>query len=114
MNDVASPDKLARIRELNDKVRRGFTGGRIMITAGVAALPDVEKAKVVEAFRSFDAFNEDNDPHGEHDMVFLDVEGSSYIGKCDYYDVDERYLSDDPSDPTITKRVWVLMRADEY
>jgi hypothetical protein len=111
---VDAPSKVERIRELNDQVRRGFTGGRIMITSGIAAMPDAEKAKVLEAFRSFNDFNEENDPHGEHDMVFLKVEGSSYIGKCDYYDVDERYLSDDPSDPKITKRVWVLMRADEY
>lgn len=112
--DIQAPDKLARIRELNDEVRRGFTGGRIMITSGIAALPEAEKARVLEGFRSFDDFDGENDPHGEHDMVFFKVEGSSYIGKCDYYDVDERYLSDDPSDPKITKRVWVLMRADEY
>lgn len=112
--DVDSPSKVARIRELNDQVRRGFTGGRIMITSGVAALPEAEKAKTLEAFRSFNDFNDDNDPHGEHDMVFLDVDGQKYIGKCDYYDLDERYLSDDPSDPKKTKRVWVLMRADEY
>lgn len=31
-------------------------------------------------------FNEDNDPHQEHDMAFVDVMGEKFFFKIDYYD----------------------------
>ena len=36
-----------RIRELNDNLRRTFLGGRVMLTAGVDALPPNLKAQVL-------------------------------------------------------------------
>ena len=39
-------DKSARIRQLNDAFRRTFVGGRVMMTAGVDALPDMVKAAI--------------------------------------------------------------------
>jgi hypothetical protein len=106
--------KVARIRELNDQLRRTFQGGRIVRTSSIAHLPDLEQERIYTALKKFEDFKPENDPNGEHDMVFFDVDGSAYIAKIDYYDVDERLLSDDPSDPKITKRVMTIMRADEY
>src|SRR6266852_5591453 len=68
-------DKTARIRELNDAFRRTFVGGRVMLTAGVDALADAEKAAVLAKVRTFDAFSGDNDPHNEHDFVSFEHEG---------------------------------------
>jgi hypothetical protein len=114
MNDVISPTSLARTRDLNDQLRRTFTGGRVMRSSSIAGLPDLEQERIYAALKKFEAFDDNNDPHGEHDMAFFDVDGSAYIAKIDYYDVDERFLSDDPSDPKVTKRVMTIMRADEY
>jgi len=72
-------DKSARIRRLNDAFRRTFVGGQVMMTAGVNALPDTVKAAVLTKVRTFDAFNGDNDPHGEHDFVSFDHEGAKYF-----------------------------------
>ena len=60
--------KSARIRELNDAFRRTFAGGKVTMTAGVYALPDMVKAAALQKAATFDQFNEDNDPHGEHDF----------------------------------------------
>ena len=112
--DVLSKEKLAQIRALNDGLRTAFTGGQVLLSSTVAALPLEAKAKVLAALQGFAAFTESNDPHGEHDFGSFEVEGTVYCFKVDYYDVDMRYLSDDPSDPKVTKRVLTLMRSDEY
>ena len=107
-------DKTAHIRELNDALRRTFAGGRVMLTAGVDALLNAEKAAVLAKVRTFDAFNGDNDPHGEHDFVSFDHEGAKYFAKMDYYDPGMCHASEEPDDASKTVRVLTVMRTDEY
>jgi hypothetical protein len=107
-------DKSARIRQLNDAFRQTFVGGKVMMTAGVNALPDTVRAVVLTKVRTFDAFNGDNDPHGEHDFFSFDHEGTTYFAKLDYYDPDMCHGSDEPADALKTIRVLTVMRADEY
>jgi Protein of unknown function (DUF3768) len=59
--------KSAKIRALNDRFRKSLTGGRVMMTAAVSALPDDVRARAIELTRTFDDFTPDNDPHNEHD-----------------------------------------------
>lgn len=114
MDDVLSPTKLAMIRQLNDRLRMQFIGGRVMLTSSVAQLEEDAKVRVLTAIRGFTSFDDGNDPHSEHDMVFVEVDGERYWAKIDYYDTDMRYLSDDPSDQNITKRVMTIGHASEY
>ena len=107
-------DKTARIRDLNDIFRRTFAGGKVMLTAGVNALSDADKAAVLAKVRAFDAFDADNDPHGEHDFAVIEHDGERYFAKLDYYAPDLRHGSEDPADPSQTIRVLTVMRADEY
>jgi hypothetical protein len=44
--------RIARIRELNDAFRRTFSGGRVMLTCGVDALPDLIKARALQLVAS--------------------------------------------------------------
>ena len=113
MNSVP-PSKTQRIRQLNDTLRTTFAGGKVMLTAGVNALPDEEKATVLSKVRTFDDFNRDNDPHGEHDFVTFLHDGTTYFAKIDYYSPDMQGGSEDPTDPEKTTRVLTIMRADEY
>jgi Protein of unknown function (DUF3768) len=114
MNSIPAVTKTQRIRLLNDTFRTTFVGGKVMLTAGVDALPDEVKATVLSSVRTFADFNGDNDPHGEHDFVNFKHDGTTYFAKIDYYSPDMQGGSEDPADPTLTTRVLTIMRADEY
>jgi hypothetical protein len=107
-------DNSAKIRTLNDRLRKSLTGGRVMMTAAVSALPDDVRARVIELTRAFDNFTPDNDPHKEHDFGSFEIDGQEFFFKHDYYDKSMRSGSEDPSDPEKTTRVLTVMRADEY
>jgi len=102
------------IRKLNDSFRSTFIGGTVMITNGVEGLPALDRSTLLRAVRAFEAFNSDNDPHGEHDFGSIDLDGSRYFWKIDYYDATMDGGSPDPSDPAVTRRVLTIMRAEEY
>ena len=78
--------KRAKIRALNDAFRKTFWGGRVMMTAGVAALENPVRNAVVEKIKAFDAFDENNDPWGEHDFVSVEHDGQTYFAKIDLYE----------------------------
>lgn len=103
-----------RIRRLNDEFRRTFVGGRIVLTSGVATLPEFIRAGILACTRTFNDFTEDNDPHGEHDFGRFEVEGHVVYWKIDYYDENVQYGSEDPADPERTTRVMTIMLAQEY
>ena len=105
-----------RIRELNDNFRKTLdpTLGRVMLTAGVDALPSDVRAMTMRKVATFDAFSGDNDPHGEHDFGSFDLAGQKFFWKIDYYSLDLQGGSEDPSDPVVTMRVLTLMLAMEY
>ena len=107
-------DRTARIRALNDQLRRSGTGGRIMLTAGIAALPAEATAAIVAAVQRFDGFSADNDPHGEHDFGLVDAAGERVFFKIDYYNPSLTLHSDDAADPAVTARVLTIMLASEY
>jgi len=104
----------AKIRELNDRFRTTMTGGRVMLTAGVDALPSDVKAMVIRRVATFSDFSADNDPHGEHDFGSFALAGRKFFWKIDAYDADMQFGSEDPADPTKTTRVLTIMLASEY
>lgn len=108
----------ARVRELNDNLRRNiFTPnamGEIILTAGAAALKDDDRNALINEVRCFEDFNEGNDPYQEHDFGAIDFKGEKYFWKIDYYDRAKEYHSPDKSDPNLTCRVLTIMQACEY
>ena len=103
-----------KIRTLNDAFPTTMTGGRVMLTAGVDALPSDVKALVIRRVATFSEFTADNDPHLEHDFGSFGLAGRTFFFKLDYYDAAMEHGSDDPSDPTQTTRVLTIMLAEEY
>jgi len=103
-----------RIRALNDAFRTTFSGGKVMMTAGVDALSNVLKGLLIAKVQAYDGFTADNDPHGEHDFGALDFLGKKFFWKIDYYDAAIEFGSEDPADPSKTIRVLTIMLAEEY
>jgi Protein of unknown function (DUF3768) len=103
-----------RIRMLNDQLRRHLTGGRAVMTPGIAALGSEAVHRLALTIATFDDFCTANDPHGEHDFGMFEFESASILFKIDYYDTNLEFGSPDPADPAVTKRVITLMLAEEY
>jgi hypothetical protein len=111
-----------RIRRINDDLRRYFASApdrvpgpfQILITPGAGALAPEAFAELIGKVEAFDAFTADNDPHDEHDFGAVEVAGSRFFWKIDYYDLALRHHSPDASNPALTRRVLTIMRADEY
>ena len=103
-----------RIRALNDAFRRSFVGGTVVVTAGLKSLSADQRRLILARIRAFDNFNEDNDPHGEHDFGLIDDSDVRCFWKIDYYDTDIELMSPDPADASVTTRVLTVMLAEEY
>lgn len=102
------------IQRLNDNFRKTFTGGRILVTAGINAMSQDDVAQILSRVRNFNDFTTANDPYGEHDMACFDYKGQRIFWKIDYYDRNLQYLSEDPADVSKTIRVMTIMKASEY
>ena len=111
---MSDKKKVAEVRRLNDLLRCHQKGGRIVATRGVADLGPFVSQRILAAVASFDAFNGENDPYGEHDCATLEVEGTRVLWKIDYYDKTLSKGSEDPSDPEVTTRVLTVMLIEEY
>ena len=102
------------IKTLNDNFRKTFTGGQVLLTAGINAKPTDDVANILSMVRNFNKFTPDNDPYGEHDFGSFDYKSDKIFWKRDYYDKNYQYLSENPSNPNITNRVMTVMLASEY
>ena len=75
-----------RIAALNDRFRRTFAGGKVVMTAGIAALAaTAEREEIVRAVRTLRPSTL-MDPYGEHDFGAIEVSGRRIFWKIDYYD----------------------------
>jgi hypothetical protein len=107
-------DSAERVRQLNDAFRRSFVGGVVVVTAGFESLPAERRRGILAKIRAFDEFDQDNDPHGEHDLGLVEVGGVRCLWKIDHYDKEMELMSADPANPEVTTRVLTVMLADEY
>ena len=116
MNDNAPSQRrdVLRIRILNDEFRRTLAGGRVMMTAGVRALPAEAIVEVLRQVVLFKDFTDANNPHGEQDFGAFEVAGQLINFKIDYYDTSLKFGSPNPADPKVTTRVLTIMLAREY
>jgi len=85
-----------------------------MLTFGVNRLPPNALAELLSKVRTFESFENDSDPHGEHDFGSIEANGEKYFWKIDYYDKTMEFGSPDPSDTKVTTRGLTITRADEY
>jgi Protein of unknown function (DUF3768) len=108
---MADDARRARVRALNDAFRTTMTGGSVMMTAGVHALPSDVQAMVIRRVATFSNFNKENDPHGEHDFGSFEVAGRKIFWKIDLYE--DPGVKGVDAQPTTT-RVLTIMLAEEW
>jgi hypothetical protein len=111
---ITDATRVERVRALNDSFRRTLMGGRVLMTSGIQALGSEQIAGLLMKLRTFDAFDEGNDPHGEHDFGSFEHARERIFWKLDYYDPTLSHGSEDPADPSKTVRVLTIMLAEEY
>lgn len=102
------------IRELNDRFRASFEGGKVLVTCGIQALGPAATAVILHDVSRFDDFTPANDPYGEHDFGALKWRDQTIFWKIDYYDEKLEFASADATDPAQTTRVLTIMLASEY
>lgn len=121
-----SPEVIARskvIGEQNDQFRgtwgADFTiPGRIVQTAGVAALDFAWQVQIMTTVMKFSEFTEDNDPYLHRDFgafkLTIDGQTKRFFWKIDLYDRAYQYGSDDSANTDATRRVLTIMLTSEY
>ncbi|KZY52122.1 hypothetical protein A3734_19710 [Sulfitobacter sp. HI0054] len=121
--DLDPVQEATRIAAQNDAFRRSILGttpvadapqGQFVMTRGVAELGLEARLELTRRVAAFDAFTNDSDPHGWHEMGVIDFEDTTVWFKVDLYDVDYTYGSPEPSDPEQTRRVLTLLLPSEY
>ena len=105
---------MSRVRELNDALRTTLEGGRVLITAGVGALPPVLACEALQKVRTFNNFTPHNDPYGDHDFGRFELAGRKFLWRIDCYDKSLTFGSEEPADPEQTTRVLTIMLAEDH
>ncbi|WP_255005441.1 DUF3768 domain-containing protein [Roseovarius sp. M141] len=111
-----------RIAEQNDQFRKhvltggpaGTPQGRIVMTRAVAEVGPTFQMEVTRAVMADETFTEDNDPYGDHTFGAVTVQGRKVWWKIDLYDLDYRWGSETPDDPSQTRRVLTVMFPSDY
>ena len=102
------------IATLNDKFRRSFINGEVLLSAGIAAMSSEDKANIISMVQNFNDFTPSNDVYGEHDFLSIDYKGNKIFAKIDYYDLNYEFMSENPANPDITNRVLTILLSCEY
>jgi len=105
-----------KIRELNDLYRKTSDEkiGQTVLTRSVADMDIADRENIVSLTRNFDSFNEENDPHGEHDFFSFEYLGVKFMAKFDYYDKTLKHGTEFPEDPDRCTRVLTIMCASDW
>ena len=112
----------SNIAAINDRFRvslglpafNGGIPGRVVMTAGIAALSSDDITIILDKVRQFRTFTRDSDPHDEHDFGAFEHAGERLFWKIDYYGPDLESGSEDPADLSKTVRVLTIMFASEW
>ena len=102
------------IARLNDALRKEGVGGILVVSLGVKAIEGFNTDDLTKAIMTYDAFNADNDLHGERDFGKFTLWGEDCFWKIDYYDIDLKFGSEDPNDADKTARVLTVMLPSEW
>ena len=110
MTDVSTNTRT--LAALNDQARSTLSGCTVYFTRGVLNLGYDDR--LLEKLKSYSDFTPENDPYGEHDFGAFDLDDVRIWWKIDYYDVQMKHASPDPTDPGCTTRVLTVLLPEEW
>lgn len=118
-NNAPDAAQVESIRNLNDEFRAQKTSlstalGQWVKSQGIHHLPWGTQWEILERIKQYNAFDEANDPWGEHDFGSFKHKDHKVFWKIDYYDIGLKRASTNPADPKVTCRVLTVMLAEEY
>lgn len=105
---------ISEIALQNDNFRKHLSQGTLVLTQGIRSNTKEDLKEIITKVRTFDTFDENNDPYGERDFGAFDYKGKRIFWKIDNYDQEFLYLSPDVSNPRLTNKVLTVMYAEEY
>ena len=105
---------ISEIALQNDNFRKHLSQGTLVLTQGIRSNTKEDLEAIITKVRTFDTFDENNDPYGERDFGAFDYKGKKIFWKIDNYDQEFLYLSPDVSNPRVTNKVLTIMYAEEY
>ena len=105
---------ISEIALQNDNFRKHLSQGTLVLSQGIRSNTKEDLEAIITKVRTFDTFDENNDPYGERDFGAFDYKGKRIFWKIDYYDQEFLYLSPDVRNPRLTNRVLTIMYAEEY
>jgi hypothetical protein len=106
---IAKRNDQFRVNVINSP---SITSGKCVLTASIAAQEPLVLAHILYAVKTFDDFNEDNDPYKEHDFGKITIRGLDVFWKIDYFK-DEK-MTEGTDDPLTSYQVMTIMIASEY
>ena len=107
----------ALIARQNDAFRkRQPAGGEGMFvqTTAIDNMGPVFVAACLAQIVAYDDFTEENDPHGTHEMGFMEIMGRKVWFKIDLYDENYQYGTPAPTDLSKTRRVLTILFPSDY
>lgn len=78
-------EKAKRNDELRARIPSIHPPDRLLLTRGIASLPEEEVIQILRKVKEFDDFTEENDPWGEHDFGSFTQNGQKIFWKIDDY-----------------------------
>lgn len=72
---------IADIAAQNDDFRRHLSKGTLVLTCGIRSNTSEDIKAIITKVRTFDKFDENNDPYNEHDFGAFDYKGKKIFGK---------------------------------
>tara|TARA_R110002126_G_scaffold10446_10_gene47580 strand:- start:897 stop:1322 length:426 start_codon:yes stop_codon:yes gene_type:complete len=117
-NIIASQNDAFRqciVSNLATETQPNAPDGMVVMTQRVSTLDVAAQVSLLLVVRNYSSFDPHNDPHGERDFGAIDLHGTKWFWKIDYYaDASCEWGSEDPSDPAKCYRVLTVMHASEY
>jgi len=118
---INQPVPINPIGIANNRFREQVLNGnpghhRLVATQGVHSLGTIAVQEILELVLLFpdSSFRESFEPFGDRDFVIVSYLGIKVWAKIDSFDLNMKFMSENPADDSRTVRVLTLMLPDEY